>query len=262
MNNSTDSPIRKSIESSAFGVVRGLFVQTLIFPFEVLKIRVQGSQDSEKSIKIAQRVFQQEGWKAFYTGLYPQLVKTSLKQIWCWPMMTTIPGVCHRYGIEGIYAQQVVTGLAIAAVDAAATTPLEKVKISSAFNGRVIYSLWGAYKEGWHGFTAHWAKRSINWVTFLTSQKYLRDRARAQSEQPITIPQVLKIGTQVALIVSLVSAPLDFVNTRVQTQKFKFSHLVSRDGFLMVCRGWHLNAVCLIIQSVASVFLFELLDRR
>jgi hypothetical protein len=203
MSNVTDSTQTNLIRSSLWGVARGLSVHALIYPLEVIKIRQQCAQNPTKSIQIALVLFQQEGVSAFYRGLPLQLLKTSLKQIWCWPMITGVPRFLQRYRLVDSQ-RQILTGLSIATIDATITTPLERIKILSASNGRITYSLSGAYKDGWRGYTTHWAKLSVNWVAFLTAQKYLRDRSRTQSEQPLSLAQLAKIGTQVALIVSLV----------------------------------------------------------
>lgn len=58
--------------------------------------------------------------------------------------------------------------------------------------------------NGWGGFATHWSKLSVNRVTFLTTQKYLRDRF----EQLLSFYQSIKIGTPVALVVSIVTLPL------------------------------------------------------
>ncbi len=261
MSSVTDSTQTNLIRSSFCGVARGISVHTLIYPLEVVKIRQQCSQNSEKSVQIALALFQREGMGAFYKGLLPQLLKTSLKQIWCWPMITGVPDFLQRYRLGDIQ-RQILTGFSIATIDATITTPLERAKILSASTGKVAYSLSSAYKDGWRGYTTHWAKLSVNWVAFLTAQKYLRDRSRTQSEHPLSLPQLAKIGTQVALIVSLMSAPFDIANTLKQAQNLNPSYIFSRNRVFKLYRGWPLNALSLIIHNVASVIVINKLDRR
>lgn len=256
MNSNMDCTQANLIQTSFWGTARGASVEVLIYPLEVIKIRQQCSQNAETSIQIARRVFQKEGARAFYKGLSPQLVKTCLKQIWCWPMITGIPSYLQSYGIEGTH-QQILTGLSIATVDATITIPLERAKILSALTKKRAFSLASVYKDGWQGFAAYWAKRSINMITFLTVQKHLRDQARTQPEQVLSSFQLAKIGTQVAVIVSLVSAPFDVTNTLKQAQKLSPSQFWSRHGILKSYRGWPLNALSLIIHNIASVIVLE-----
>lgn len=242
--------------SSLWGAVRGIAVHTLIYPLEVIKIRQQCSQNESKSLRLALTLLRQEGISAFYKGLVPQLLKTSIKQIWCWPMITGMPSVLQRYQIENL-RQQVITGLSIATIDAFISTPLERAKILSAFRGTSKFCLKNAYREGWGGLTTHWSKLSVNWVAFLTAQKYLRDQSSGLSGQSLSFPQLIKIGVQVALIVSLVSAPLDLANTLKQAQNLTPFHLYSLRGIFKLYRGWPLNALALVIHNVASVTLIE-----
>lgn len=242
--------------SSLWGVVRGISVHTLIYPLEVIKIRQQCSQNESNSLRIALKLFRQEGISAFYKGLAPQLLKTSIKQIWCWPMITGMPSVLQRYQIENL-GQQVLTGLSIATIDAVISTPLERAKVLSAFKGTSKFCLKNAFKDGWRGFATHWSKLSVNWVAFLAAQKYLRDQSSGLSGQSLSFSQLTKIGVQVALIVSLVSAPFDIANTLKQAQNLTPTHLFSRQGILKLYRGWPMNALSLVIHNIASVTLIE-----
>jgi hypothetical protein len=205
--------------------------------------------------QIARKIFKQEGVGAFYKGLTPQLIKTSLKQMWCWPMITAVPGYLHTYGL-GEIQQQILTGLSIATVDAVITTPLERAKILSALMGRASISLSNIYKEGWQGFSTYWAKRSVNMVTFLTAQQYFRDHERSPSGQ-ISLAALIKTGILVAIILSCVSAPLDLVNTLKQSRNLSLSYIFNRHGGIKLYRGWPINSFSLSIHNVASVILIE-----
>lgn len=253
VNNSTNTSL---VNSSIWGIVRGITVHTLIYPLEVVKIRQQCHLNAEKSIEIARMLFQKEGSSAFYKGLTPQLLKTSLKQAWVWPMITGIPVFLKQYRIGDI-SQQALTGLTIATIDATITTPLERAKILSAFTGKTRFSFGSIYKDGWRGFTTHWAKLSINWTVFLEAQKYLRERTRKKPEQILSLPQLAGIGAQVAIIVSLVSAPFDIANTLKQAQNLSPTHLLSGKEFRKLYRGWPLSALALITHNVASVIVIE-----
>src|SRR3989304_10604835 len=93
MSNINDSTKTSLVNSSIWGIARGISVHALIYPLEVIKIRQQCHPSPEKCAKIAQMLFQQEGMRAFYKGLQPQLLKTSIKQSWAWPMITGVPTV-------------------------------------------------------------------------------------------------------------------------------------------------------------------------
>ena len=255
MNSAVDSTTSDLFKSSLWGALRGLCVEVIIYPLEVVKIRQQCSSKSEICFQIARKIFKQEGPSAFYRGLTPQLIKTSLKQMWCWPMITGIPSFLQTYGL-GDLQQQILTGLSIATVDAAITTPLERAKILAALVGKSSFTLPNVYREGWQGFYTYWAKRSINMITFLAAQKYLRERDRPPSGH-LSLAALIKTGIQVALILSLVSAPFDMVNTLKQAQMGSVFHLFTRQGVMNLYRGWPINTFSLVVHNVASVILIE-----
>jgi hypothetical protein len=74
-------------KSSLSGVLRGLCVHTVTYPFDVIKIHQQSLPYSTKSFRIASDLFAQGGVGAFYRGIpnqwmwmerfYDPLVKTS-----------------------------------------------------------------------------------------------------------------------------------------------------------------------------------------
>ncbi len=256
MSNKVDFSKENLARSSLWGIGRGISVHSLIYPLEVIKIRQQCSQGETKSTQIALTLLRQEGIGAFYKGLFPQLLKTSIKQVWCWPMITGMPSILQNYQIDTL-TQQALTGLSIATIDAAISTPLERAKIISAFRGTNKFCFKNVYSEGWRGFATHWSKLSVNWVTFLTAQKYFRDQSSRMSKQSLSFPELTKIGIEVALIVSLVSAPFDIANTLKQAQNLTPSHLLSRQGIFKLYRGWPLNALSLVIHNIASVTLID-----
>lgn len=260
MTSSTDSTQNHLLRSSFWGFLRGLSVHTLIYPLEVVKIRQQCSTNSENSARIALSLFKGEGFSAFYKGLSPQLLKTSLKQMWCWPMITGTPAFLQPYQL-GDLPTQAITGLTIATIDAAISTPLERLKILSAYTGKVSFSLKDVYKQGWQGFATHWGKLSVNWMTFLVAQKYLRDKDSIQPEQHLSLLQLAGIGIQVAIIVSLTGAPFDIANTLKQAKNLNPFYLFSRNGVYKLYRGWPLNALSLVVHNIASVTVIDRLSR-
>lgn len=153
--------------------------------------------------------------------------------------MTGMPLVLHPLQL-GSLTDQALTGFSIATVDAMILTPLERMKILSARKGDNFRAF------EWRGFTAYWTKLSVNWVAFLVAQKYLRDRNT--TDKPLTLPQLMKIGVQVAVIVSIASAPFDVANTRKQINA---THKISE------YRGWPLSALSLVIHNIATVVVLD-----
>jgi len=248
------------LHNSVVGGLRGLFVEACIYPIEVVKVRQQCAATSETSLRLAKQVLQTEGYKAFYQGLTPQLCKTGIRHCWSWPLMTHMPKFLASYGF-GTISQQVCTGLTIAVFDATITTPLERTKLTSAFSGKSLFSIRHIYSGGWQGLTTYLIKRAVNNVAFLIAQQSLRDHYRQKSEI-LDLPVLIKIGIQVAAIVSVVSTPFDFANTMKQTHNRNISCLFSQHGITRLYRGWPLNTLLLTIHHIASVILMEMLSQK
>ncbi len=237
--------------TSLCGVLRGIFVHTLIQPLDVIKIHQQCQATREKNYQVAYRLFQQEGVGVFYRGLTLQLARTSFKQIWCWPVITKLPAFLEQRGV-GAFPQQALTGLATATIDAFVSTPLERAKILSIIAARREFS--------WKGFAAHWAKLSVYWSTFLVAQKYFRGRAQQGQEQGLSLSQLTSIGVCVAFVVSLAAAPLDIANTLKQSQNVNLKQFLTGSSMSRMYRGWPLSFFALVIHNVASVILIDKLD--
>ena len=187
-------------------------VQCLIHPLEVIKIHQQCSSNADTIYRTALKIYTNEGISAFYKGIVPELISKSIKQAWCWPMITGIPPWLEKeYQLKPLH-QQGITGFCIASFDAAVTTPLMRIKITSILKEKKKIPLKDIFKEGWHGFGSHWSKLSANWISFLVTQKYFRDRFQEKSNQPLSIPELMTIGIQTAFVVSII-APFDVANS-------------------------------------------------
>ncbi|MCB1114152.1 MAG: MC/SLC25 family protein [Chlamydiia bacterium] len=246
------------MKSSFLGIARGVFVDTLIYPFDVIKIRQQNLPGSGSCIKIAMEIFRQEGFKAFYAGLTPQLYKNGLRHTWWWPVMTQMPKELKPH-IQSPFLGQALTGFFIGTLDAMLSAPFERGKVLSAAAGESKFSLSTALESGWQGVSVSWAKRSVSMMTFLCTQEHLREAYR-RDKKPLNPATLTYIGTQVAFIVSIVSAPFDFANTKRLSQEVKPADLLSVKSFSQFFRGWPIHLLSLVVHNVASVVLLEKLN--
>jgi len=244
------------LTSSLLGIARGLCVHSLIYPMEVIKVQQQQHFNQEKSYQVFFRLFKEGGFASFYRGILPQLMKTSIKQAWCWPIIVELPAYLRQYNVKP-FTQQAATGLAIASIDAIISTPLERAKMLSIVAAKSSFSLRKIYKNGWFGLVTHWAKLTIAWSTFLVSQKYLREK---YSNQKLTLYQSIIVGIKVAAVVSIASAPFDVANTLKQSQNKNLTFLFSGHPLRNMYRGWPLNALSLIIHNTASIVVINQLD--
>lgn len=255
------SETSRVIDSSFYGAVRGFFVHSLIYPFENLKIRRQASASSEGCARIAINLFKQEGIGAFYKGLAPQLVKTCLKQVWCWPMITNVPIFLKQTPLNDT-CRQAVTGISIATIDAAITTPLERLRVVSAYRRNTQFTIKELCTESYKGLGPHYAKLLINWPVFLVAQNFLRKKHSCNQVEPLSLFQLCKIGVETAIIVSIVSAPFDMANTLKHTQNTSIRELFAQRSLRLLYRGSPLSALSLVIHNIASVIVYDKLTSK
>lgn len=251
---------RNPVQSSVWGVGRGVCVHAMIYPLEVIKIRQQRAEKATYAFQVVRELFFNEGPASFYRGLSAQLVKTSIKQVWAWPVITEAPLVFKKHGFNEL-SQMALTGLSIAAIDALFTTPLEKAKVFSASNGKKFSLEKGFFKKGWLGGFSHFGKLSINWVTFLTAQKALREKIRKEPGEILPFTKVALAGSLTALIVAVVGAPFDYLSTHALSKRGGAGQvLLNKRPSFQLYRGLPLSALSLVIHNIASAFVIEKLE--
>ncbi len=239
------------LESSLWGIARGYAVQPFTFPLEAIKANQQLSSPPQNALTITKQLYHEGGIPRFYRGLSSELTKISIKQFWCWPMITGLPRFLAPYRLNDLTIQ-LITGLSISTTHAIIATPLETRKITSISTGKTTTPFYKIDKEGWKGFSVYWSKISVSWVSFLTAQQYLRSRAKRSTEAPLNMTQLMVIGTQTAAFVSIISAPFDLATTlRLAKKQPLLTHPF---------RGLPLNALSLVIQNIASIALIDWLD--
>lgn len=248
-------------KNSLCGVGRGIFVHVLIYPLDVVKMRQQCSPQAT-SIATALKILKEEGLRAFYKGLSAQLTKTSMKQIWVWPIMIETPSYLEKYNI-GDLSQQAITGFSIATIDAAITTPLEKAKICAALSGKSSLRFLDVYKKnGWQGFATHWTSLSVKWSSALVMQKYLRSKYRSKQQDPLTLAQLAEIGVQMALVIGIISTPFDILNTLKQGKNVNPKDLFLEGTLRKFYKGLPLHILALTIHNIATVVVIDKLTSQ
>lgn len=269
----SNNNLQKYIDSVTFGLTRCLCVNTLLYPLDVIKTHQQASQNHERGYQVVKRIWQQSGPSAFYKGLSAHLLKSSLRQTWSWPMAAGIPQLLTPYNLNP-FSTFLITSLSIATVDAAVTTPLEKLRILSITDNKEtsLKTLKQQGKAGWHGFDAHWTKLTIRWSAFLNAQAYFREEARKSSNsEQLDYLQLAKIGTKVAFVVSIACAPFDVANTlrqskgtlTMQTPNWNRQSITANaiSGIRNSFKGWPFSATSFIVHNIASVILMEKLGK-
>lgn len=248
---------REMIQTSLWGIVRGVGVRVLIHPLDVIRTHQQ-SKLIGSSFQVSKALFRENGAGVFFLGFTPQLVRTSLKQAWVWPLLTYSPSVIS---ITDPLGQLAVTGLMIAVADATISTPLERAKIGLIVSGKKGFSIRALWKDGWNGYLTHLSKLTLCWSTFLVGQKFFKDR-NIEPGMRGSSSQLCLVALKTTLLVSIVSAPLDFLNTQKFTNNISFSTHIRDYNVRTMYRGWPLNFTSLLIQNIASIWLIDQLERR
>lgn len=243
------------------GTLRALIVEFVNQPLYTLKVRRQCSTIGQSSFQIAQSIIQNEGISTFYQSLFPKLGQAALREFWRWPMIVSIPVLLTPHRLTD-FQKQSITGLSIASLDATVTTPLEKLKVQLASRGKTTLSLKNIYQDGWQGYSSHLMKLSVSWVTFLTVQKHLRNKAQKQSSKPLTSSKITEIGLETGLIVSIVSAPFDYINTLQQAKNLSLPQIFSRTNIHNYFRGWPLGVLTLVTHNIGSAIVFDRLEKH
>lgn len=257
MSNAVDPATKPNlVQIAILGGMRSLTTDVITYPLEVFKVRRQNPECTQSIYLIAKEIFQQKGLAGLYDGVSYQLGKTLVRQFYCWPMITGVPIFLRSYGV-GDALQQVITGISVATVDAL-TTPLERAKILIASANKSTFTWKDLLKEGWQGGRDYWIKRSVNMITFLTAQKYLRESNRENGEK-LPVLKLIKIAIQIAFVVSFVSAPFDFRNTS-SMQSINPTGFFLRGEFFKIYRGWPMSFYILSVHQTASVIMLEKLS--
>lgn len=251
-----DSSPPQPLLVSLLGAAKGVVTTAVLYPIEAIKVRQQCSLHSEWVHQTAFRIFSHQGMGGFFQGLSPQLLKTGLKQAWCFPIITSLPPLLESEHLS-VLGRQCVTGLIIGTLDALIATPLERAKVLLTLSEKrkSLYQL--LLQNGWKNFPIYWAKQSMTWCTFLTSQQYFRDQARMNTDKPLSVSDLILIGLKISVIGSVLLAPLDVMNSIQQGQQHSISLLLKVGKLRSFFKGLPLSFLSASINSMASVILLD-----
>jgi len=240
------------------GVTRGVIVKTAINPLEVVKVRLQASYVDETSctcFKVIKDLYSQDGSKAFFRGLKPQVKRTCIKQAWGWPLLMYTSKFLDDYSLSSPVKQGVL-GLSIATVDAGLGTPFERLRMAETEKTSLKLNL----KNAWKGMGVQWCKLAIQWPGFLVTQDFLKKRRKETLQiNNLAFTDLTFIGIQTAFIVGAISAPADFANTAKQVKDKGGQSLLTRNAFQGMLRSLPVALLSLTINNVASVVLLDML---
>ena len=237
---------------SFWELTRSFVVDTCMYPLEVIKVHQQKPGSHEKSHHIAWRLFNQNGYGVFYHGFRQEAGKILLKTF-AWPIVVEMPRFLERWVVDPLM-QQALTGVTIGTASAVISAPLESKRIDSIVKEKKSFSKY-------QGFVTHWKKLTAGWTVFLVAQKYLRSTYLTYTgQEKLTAVQLGAVGTSVALLVSLTSAPFDVANTQKMGHNVRLT--LTKEAPRLLFRGFPLSAFIRVASSIASVVLIDYLNRK
>ncbi|CDZ80217.1 Mitochondrial carrier protein [Candidatus Rubidus massiliensis] len=242
----------------AYGALRGICVNTLLHPLETIRTRQFLSKKSLNIYKASAEIFLENGLKGFYKGYTPSLKRLLWKQIWVWPIITNLPIYLSQKTKLNPYRSLLITGLCLASLDSL-LKGYEEARIQAISKSPTMT----IEKKFSYGLGTHWSKLSINWCSFLMSQKYFKEKQlQANVDNTLSMPQLLLIGLKVGAFTSFISAPFEVANAWKLGLRKQLPLSLSYACLKQLCNGLPLSTTKLVIHNIASVILLDFLNKK
>lgn len=268
---------REYAQTVLAGILRAFIGVPIEHPFEYLKT-IQQATNSRSAWNVARREMS-HGVMKLYGGFVPNLVNTSIKQMYRFPAMRFLPKTYMQWlGEIKAYA---LTGLTIGVMETLIVCPLERLKVwkmtvppgtrirdffSTGLNLRLLY----------RGIEPTMLRQSTNWTTMLTTDCLLRSKViRYNQGSPISSVQSLGLGLCVGFCMTLTVLPFDYLKTKAQnfsnkdpvsfvtmTKRILATEQTLRGKVGMFYAGWAPRSIQFTINAVLTLGILEYLKRR
>mmetsp|Transcript_32102 Transcript_32102/g.55388 ORF Transcript_32102/g.55388 Transcript_32102/m.55388 type:complete len:302 (+) Transcript_32102:473-1378(+) len=260
------------------GVIRAFVGVPVEHPFEYIKT-IQQATNSRSALKVVRSEVGTHGVMKLYGGFMPNLINTSIKQMYRFPAMRFLPNTYTKWFSEvNAYAM---TGLTIGVMETLIVCPLERLKVwkmtvppgtrirdffATGLNLRLLY----------RGIEPTMLRQSMNWTTMLTTDYFLRRQVIKYNEgTPITSLQSLMLGLCVGFSMTITVLPFDYLKTRAQdfsnkepvsfyamTKNVLASEHTMRGKVGMFYAGWAPRSIQFTINAVLTLGILNYLKRR
>lgn len=272
----------KYAEASILGAARGLAGLPLEHPLDVVKTQSQASLTEKSSWQVAKKIYGSHGVRGFYSGAIPNSVRLAGKQSYRYPMMLSFPGFFKEHlpvKFQQKYTDAVptATGLTIASFETFFVCPLERLKvflITKSVKKNQLRQFYQTHKsqlcsELYRGIGAVYGRQISSWVSFLVSDKRVKDweRARTNTSQ-LSFGSLMKVSFIVGAFNTLANMPFDVAKTNLQKCDY-----LQNDGLLTTLQkiyqthgirglygGWKPRMVQYMLQSAFTVTLLDRLE--
>jgi Mitochondrial carrier protein len=259
--------------AAGVGMARGALSLIFEHPLDTLKTYWQAHPSRPSLKSVYKEIYQLKGWRGFYSGAVPNVLRVMFKQGYRYPLMLAVPALYGGF-FDSVLMISLATGVTIAVLEVFLITPLERLKVwlmtfpKTAGGGRAFlkamkhHTLAVLYKG--LGITA--LRQIMSWVTFLVVHDQLIWSARhTLGTHILSLGMLLLISFVEGGINTVVILPIDAVKTNLQkinssnTRKILgvVRYIYSRYGIRGLYAGWSLRLIQYMIHSGFTVSLLE-----
>lgn len=248
------------------GMMRGAVSLVFEHPLDVIKTYWQAYPGKTGMISVVLEVKKLKGWRGFYSGAVPNVVRVMLKQAYRYPLMIALPRM-FAYMMSSVLAISIATGLTIAIIEVWIVTPLERFKVwlmtYQRFSGGVRSFIKEVRRNVVHtlykGLKVTMLRQVVSWLTFLIVHDQLMVWVKSDvgSVSHLSLYMLLGVSVIEGAINTAAIMPFDCVKTHQQKMK-----ATENESFVMkmkwICRhygvrglyvGWQARMVQYMINS-------------
>lgn len=211
--------------AAVVGMACGAAGLLLEHPLDAIKTYGQAYQRGSSIFQVIREIQTLKGWRGFYAGFLPNMLRVMVKQAYRYPLILTVPAAFSNVTNSGIVIS-IASGVVIAIIEVWVMVPFERLKVwlvtyQSDKGGVVLF--WNTLKgDVWHtlyqGLGATAMRQLISWVTFLVIHDRLIILAKAWNGGDVgfSMMAVLGIAFIEGVCNTVVVQPLDCIKTNLQ----------------------------------------------
>lgn len=260
--------------AAIIGVIRGAVSLVFEHPLDVVKTYWQAHPAKSGIVSVISEVRQLKGWRGFYSGAIPNVMRVMLKQAYRYPLMIALPAGFAMV-TQAIFINSIATGLSIALIEVWIITPLERLKVwlitfrkktggVASFIYEVKTHCFGTLYKGLKITTM---RQIATWVTFLVTHDQLMALVKHNNSGTLKLSLVTVgvISVVEGIINTAVILPLDCIKTNqqkescvvnistIETAKSLY-HQYGLQGFYV---GFEVRLIQYVLHSAFTVAVLE-----
>ncbi len=206
------------------GAARGAVSLIVEHPLDVIKTYWQTYPQYSSARTVALVIYRMKGWRGFYSGLLPNLIRVVLKQSYRYPLMLLVPLIYGAF-IKSVMWLSLLTGVTIAVLEVFLITPLERLKVwlitfqlaSGGVGAFFLSSKLQFLAFVYRGLYVTMLRQTLSWVVFLVVHDQLMLFVRDVLQiQQIGFVELMWISLAEATMNTAIMLPVDEIKSRLQ----------------------------------------------